>query len=236
MPLLSPDPADEEAYVALPRGAGRAQLRRAGGGLADARRAARRCWRATPRGSPATQLPGSRLGRARAAAAQAPPVRGRRASVGVRRAADVRPDERGEAADAAAPSCATRPSSSRPIGIAFKRRFGRPVIVCQTPDELLAAWAPRGRLRRRCCRRWCPATTTRCGRSAPTPTPPAARSGSSAAASWCRCRAASAPAASARRAGATTPSSRRWRCSRALGYHGIAQTEFRLDPRDGRSS
>ena len=111
--VLSPDPMDEEAYVVLPGRARGARVLRAGRRPADARRAARGrgAQRRAPRGLPVAR---ERLGRARAAAAQAPPVRGGRGR-GHRGAAHVRGRQRGRGATRPRRRSATRRSSSRAI-------------------------------------------------------------------------------------------------------------------------
>ena len=193
--------------------------------------------RTTPRSPPLARnadrlarLPaaGQRLGRPRAAAAQAPPVRRRRGRRR-RRAAHVRRPTR-RTRRAPRPRSSAYPAVVKPGDpIPFKRALRPPRARVRHARAADRGLAQRRRLRAAAAgghpRRRRHALDRRLlHRRRPAP-----RSGSSAGASSCRCRAASAPAASARRAGATTSSSRRSRCSPRSGYHGIAQTEFRLD-------
>ena len=118
--------------------------------------------------------------------------------------------------------------------IPFKRRFGRPVIVCETPDELLEAW----RSAADCepllqevipgddATLWTVGSyTDASGTRARRVLRPQARADAARLRHLPRGRGALARA---------TSSSRPSRCCARSAIHGIAQTEFRLDPRDGR--
>jgi D-aspartate ligase len=117
--------------------------------------------------------------------------------------------------------------------IPFKRRFGRPVIVCQTPDELIDAW----RSAADCepllqevipgddATLWTVGSYT--------------DASGSALGLFCGRKLVQMP----RGFGTCRVGEARWRDDvveqaltllSALGFHGIAQTEFRLDPRDER--
>jgi predicted ATP-grasp superfamily ATP-dependent carboligase len=117
--------------------------------------------------------------------------------------------------------------------IPFKRRFGRPVIVCNTPDELLEAW----RSAADCepllqevipgddATLWTVGSYT--------------DAAGTALGVFCGRKLVQMP----RGFGTCRVGEARWRSDvveqalallSALGFHGIAQTEFRLDPRDGR--
>ena len=232
--MLSPDPADEQAYVAFlaelaersfsepavvfpthdaPLAARRAQ-RRAAGRLPAARAAAGTCSSRCSRSATSTRPP-RRAGRRRAAHVRRrrPRTRPRAAAAELRYPAVVKPS-------------ATRSRSSA--------ASAGPCSSAQTPEELIEAWRSAADCEPMLQEVVPGDDATLWTVGSYTDAVGHARSASSAAASSCRCRAASAPAGSARRAGATTSSSRRSRCSTALGFHGIAQTEFRLDPRDGR--
>ncbi len=117
--------------------------------------------------------------------------------------------------------------------IPFKRRFGRPVIVCRTPAELLEAW--RGAAD---CEPLLQEVIP--GDDATLWTVGSYTDASGTALGvFCGRKLVQMP----RGFGTCRVGEARWRedvveqalaLLGALGYHGIAQTEFRLDPRDGR--
>jgi D-aspartate ligase len=117
--------------------------------------------------------------------------------------------------------------------IPFKQRFGRPVLVCETPEELLEAW--------RAAAAYAPvlqevipgddATLWTVGSYT--------NAAGTALGLFCGRKLVQMP----RGFGTCRVGEARWRedvveqalrLLAALGYHGIAQTEFRLDPRDER--
>ena len=117
--------------------------------------------------------------------------------------------------------------------IPFKRRFGRPVLVCQTPEELVEAW----RSAADCeplLQEVIPgddATLWTVGSYTDASGTPLGL--------FCGRKLVQMP----RGFGTCRVGEARWRddvveqalaLQKALGYHGIAQTEFRLDPRDER--
>jgi D-aspartate ligase len=117
--------------------------------------------------------------------------------------------------------------------IPFKRRFGRPVIVCRTPVELVEAWREAAE-----CEPLLQEVVP--GDDATLWTVGSYTDASGAALGlFCGRKLVQMP----RGFGTCRVGEARWRDDvveealtllRALGYHGIAQTEFRLDPRDGR--
>ena len=215
----------------LPGRARRALLLRAGGRVPDPRRAAGGRSRATPRGSPPTSCRAAAGTCSSRCSASATSTRSRRARASASRSRS-RPTARPRRAVAAA--ALSYPAVVKPGDpIPFKRRFGRPVLVCDTPDELLDAWRSAADCEPMLqevvpgddATLWTVGSYTDClrGRARRLLRPQAA-----------------ADAARLRhlphRRGALARRRRRpgARAARALGYHGIAQTEFRLDPRDGR--
>jgi predicted ATP-grasp superfamily ATP-dependent carboligase len=117
--------------------------------------------------------------------------------------------------------------------IPFKRRFGRPVIVCRTPVELVEAWREAAE-----CEPLLQEVVP--GDDATLWTVGSYTDASGAALGLCCGRKL---VQMPRGFGTCRVGEARWRDDvveealtllRALGYHGIAQTEFRLDPRDGR--
>jgi D-aspartate ligase len=117
--------------------------------------------------------------------------------------------------------------------IPFKRRFGRPVIVCNTPDELLEAWRSAAD-----CEPLLQEVVP--GDDATLWTVGSYTDASGTALGiFCGRKLVQMP----RGFGTCRVGEARWRSDvvgqalallSALGYRGIAQTEFRLDPRDGR--
>jgi D-aspartate ligase len=117
--------------------------------------------------------------------------------------------------------------------IPFKRRFGRPVIVCDTPDELVEAWRSAAD-----CEPLLQEVIP--GDDATLWTVGSYTDASGTALGvFCGRKLVQLP----RGFGTCRVGEARWRSDvveqaltllRALGFHGIAQTEFRLDPRDGR--
>ena len=203
----------------------RRRAARAGRRLPDPRRAARGGRPATaerPRAAARPARAGTCSSRCSTSATSTrPPAR---AGVGIPRTSypqtGPRPSGRGRAALPAI----VKPSS----GVEFKRRFGRPGAGLRGRRTRCSGLRGRARQSSRCCRRSCPAATTSLGRSARTHGDGAARSALFCGRKLLQMPRTSAPAGSARRAGATTPSSEALRCCSELGYHGIAQTEFRL--------
>ena len=136
--VLSPDPKDEEAYVAFLAELAERDFSEPAVVLPthDAPLAARGAQRGAPRGLPAARAAAgtcsSRCSRS------ATSTRWRRPPASACRSRS-RPTDEDEARAAAA--ALTYPAVVKPGDpIPFKRRFGRPVLVCQTPEELLEAW------------------------------------------------------------------------------------------------
>jgi D-aspartate ligase len=229
-PVLSPDPADEEAYVAFLHGLAERHFGEPAivfpthdAPLAAVARNAE--------GLRGYRLPGSGwdvLGPLQRKRHQYEVAEG----VGVAVPRTFYPAGRAGAEAAAAQlryPAVVKPSDP----IEFKRRFGRPVIVCETPGDLLAAWE-----------------------SAAGSDPMLQEvipgddeslwtvgsyldAGGRALGLFCGRKLVQMP----RGFGTCRVGEARWRDDAveqalallaALGHHGIAQTEFRLDPRDGR--
>jgi D-aspartate ligase len=117
--------------------------------------------------------------------------------------------------------------------VPFKRRFGRPVIVCRTPTELVDAWREASD-----CEPLLQEVVPGDDATLWTVGSYTDATGS-ALGIFCGRKLVQMP----RGFGTCRVGEARWRDDvveealtllRALGYHGIAQTEFRLDPRDGR--
>jgi D-aspartate ligase len=228
--VLSPDPRDEAAYVAFLAALAEREFSEPAVVLpthdAPLAAVARNAGRLA-----AYQLPGSGW-------EVLEPLQRKRHQYAVAEAAGIgvpltfAVDSEGEARAAAA--ALSYPAVVKPGDpIPFKRRFGRPVIVCRTPSELLEAW--RGAADYEPLLQevipgddatlWTVGSYT--------------DASGTALGVFCGRKLVQMP----RGFGTCRVGEARWRDDvveqalallGALGYHGIAQTEFRLDPRDGR--
>jgi predicted ATP-grasp superfamily ATP-dependent carboligase len=153
-----------------------------------------------------------------------------RAGVGAPRTFHPTTREEAETAAAELPY----PSIVKPSdGIGFKRAFGRPVIVCDTPEELMAAWE-RSREHAPMLQEAIPG-----GDDSLWTVGSYVDAGGRPLGLFCGRKLVQMP----RGFGTCAIGEARWRDDaveqalallRELGHHGIAQTELRLDERDGR--